>query len=110
MMEPSEYIQAWMLAVAAFNEGNLEPLADRLAENCDWADVGSSRDEIMQVIKSQRDEGWVRHDVLSIATEGSAMVGIAKNTMADGTSALVSGCFQMDADGRIEKLRHIDHL
>ena len=110
MMEPSEFIQAWMLAVAAFNEGNLEPLADRLAENCDWADVGSSRDEIMQAIKSQRDEGWVRHDVLSIATEEGAVVGIARNTMADGSSWLVSGCFKLDADGRIEKLRHIDHL
>ena len=52
----------------------------------------------------------MRHDVLSIATEDGAMVGIARNTMADGTSWLVSGCFKMDADGRIEKLRHIDHL
>lgn len=109
-MEPSDHIQTWMLAVAAFNEGNLEPLAERLAENCDWADVGSSRDEIMQALRSERERGWVRHDVLSIATEDGAMVGIARNTMADGTSWLVSGCFKMDADGRIEKLRHIDHL
>ena len=87
-MEPSDHIQTWMLAVAAFNEGDLEPLADRLAENCDWADVGSSRDEIMQALRSERDRGGVWDDVLSIATEDGAMVGIARNTMADGTSWL----------------------
>ena len=109
-METGEHLQAWTLAVAAFNDGDLEPLADRFAESCDWAGTGSSRDEIMKVLKAEREGGWVRHDVLSIVTVDSAMVGIARNTMADGTTWLVSGCFELDADGRVTKIRHIDHL
>jgi hypothetical protein len=95
------HVQAYMDAIAAFNAGDLQPTIDQYNEKCNWPGFGTTRAEIAAALEGYRQMGWVRHDVLSMCSAGALVVGIARNTMADGTSFLVRAAMRFAEDGTV---------
>ncbi|MFT3851464.1 MAG: hypothetical protein QM733_01775 [Ilumatobacteraceae bacterium] len=47
------------------------------------------------------DQGWTRHDTISVSGAGSVLVALARNTYADGTTFRVGGVARFDEDGAV---------
>ena len=100
-MNTQGYCSVWMRAVDAFNSGNLEPLSQLLAENCVFEHVGRSRDEIITALQTVRDQGWERHDTISVQAVGSLMTELAKNSFTDSSQFYVATSLRFNDDGNI---------
>ncbi len=100
-MNTEGYCSTWMRAVDAFNNGSLKPLSELLAEDCVFEHVGRSRDEIITALQTVRDQGWERHDAISVQAVGSLMTELAKNSYADRSQFYVATSLRFNDDGYI---------
>jgi hypothetical protein len=101
-----------MAAVSSFNQGDLKPLADLLADNCIFYSsaglLGESRDQIMARLQEGRDAGWTRHSPISVSAAGDFLSSLYRNDFADGTSVIAGGIIRYGEDGSIVELRSLE--
>jgi hypothetical protein len=100
-MNTEGYCSVWMRAVDAFNSGDLKPLSQLLAADCVFEHVGRSRDEIITALQTARDQGWERHDTVSVQAVGCLMTELAKNSYADRSEFHVATSLRFNDDGNI---------
>jgi hypothetical protein len=58
-------------------------------------------DAIISALQAVRDQGWERHDTLSVQAVGTVMAELAKNSFADGSQFYVAGILRFDEHGKI---------
>jgi hypothetical protein len=103
-----DHVQAFADTIAAFNAGDSGPFLSLLDEKCNWPGVGTTAGEIKSAFEGLREQGWVRHDVLSVTSSGSLMVELAHNTMADGTTWGVGGVLKFADNGKLIEIHSTD--
>src|SRR5262245_33439889 len=111
-MDGQKVIARWGAVVDRFNEGDLEPLAEMLADDCVFdssvGPVGTSRAEIISTISAAREAGWTAHYPLGISAAGDFLTGVYRNDYADGTSVIAAGILRFQDDGKIVEIRSIE--
>lgn len=111
-MEQHTAAARWFAVVNHFNQGDVQPLADMLADDCVFhssvGTVGTTKTEIMDSIRAGRDAGWTGHYPLSVTTGGDFLTGVYRNEYADGTSVIAAGIMRFREDGKIVELRSIE--
>ena len=104
------YIESWSAVVAAFNQGDIEPLMDLLAADCtmDFADTRAvAKSEIRERVKAARAAGWYEYHPVTMTAHGPFMVNVARNMSRDGSIFLVAAVFRFDEDGKLAECRQI---
>jgi|SRR5829696_8372304 len=109
-MESDELCARWSAAVDALNNDDLSAFRRVLAERCVWEHVGTSADEILERLRLDRSQGWLRHGIVSVSAAGSLLATVARNTYADGSSHHVAGVAHFDVDGRIDRITALDEV
>ena len=111
-MDEHTVIARWGAAVDHFNQGDLQPLADMLAEDCEFrastGPVGTTRAEIIESLRAGLDEGWTGHYPLGLTAAGNFLAGVYRNEYADGTSVIAAGILRFGDDGKIVEMRSIE--
>ena len=102
----------WGAVVDRFNQGDLQPLADMLADDCVFyssvGTVGTTKQEIIESIRGGREAGWTGHYPLGLTTAGDFLTGVYRNEYADGTSVVAAGILRFREDGKIAEMRSIE--
>jgi hypothetical protein len=111
-MEQHRVVTIWGAVVDRFNEGDLQPLSDLLADNCVFhsslGPVGTTKTEIMDNIRAAREEGWTAHYPLGLTAAGDFLAGVYRNDYADGTSVIAAGIIRFQGDGKIVEMRSVE--
>jgi SnoaL-like domain len=111
-MDADKNVARWGRVVDRFNEGDLEPMAAMLAEDCVFhsslGPVGTTRDEIIASIRQAREAGWTGHFPISLSAAGDFLTGVFRNDYADGSSVVAAGILRFRDDGQIVEMRSME--
>jgi hypothetical protein len=111
-MDGQKVIARWGAVVDRFNEGDLGPLSDMLADDCVFhsslGPVGTTKAEIIATISAGRDAGWTAHYPLGISAAGDFLTGVYRNDYADGSSVIAAAILRFQDDGKIVEIRSIE--
>jgi hypothetical protein len=111
-LDMATFVTKCAVVVDAFNHDDLEPLADILAERCEFTAsgtrVGNTRDENVAALKQARTDGWLRHLPMSLTGAGEFVVSVFRNEYADGSSFVAAGIMRIDESGQICEIVSLD--
>jgi hypothetical protein len=101
------HIAAWLAVNGPFNEGDLGPFLDLLADDVTWwTDAGTIEGKAAaeELVVQGRAAGWQEHRVLSIAANGPLVVSTYVNLSADGSENLGAGVVHFNDAGKIQRM------
>lgn len=104
MADATTYVATYLRAIEAFNRGDMPSFGELMTEACVFQGFGDNRTDILKTIQQGRDDGWLSHNAIAIATAGDFLVALYENRFGDGTGVIGSGILRFNEDGVVREI------